>query len=188
MREPLRTETPCLVEPVDLEDGPACRSCFRELGATHAPDGEIPQQLVEYEAPLRYVEPVPRGWSRPEIQPYLRTFPPPSRAVLGGMEPLRYIAPAPRSALETLARDEAMPDVPPDAGPRCDGPQPRPASQADLEALRCADCGDPAGDHELVVRGQCHPTAATRVSYHDGRLHVRCAACDRLVLTVAVAP
>jgi hypothetical protein len=57
-----------------------------------------------------------------------------------------------------------------------------------MAALRCADCGALAGDHELVVPGLCHPTAATRVTYSAGLLHVRCATCDRLVLMVAVAP
>ncbi len=60
--------------------------------------------------------------------------------------------------------------------------------QEDLETATCGhdDCEGCAGG-PLFLGGQCHKRAPVRAYYSEGGLHIECAICQELVVSVAVA-
>lgn len=60
------------------------------------------------------------------------------------------------------------------------------------EGLDALSCADPLCDHAthpdgLHLCGTCHPHAFLGLTYRDGALVVRCAACRQLIARIAVA-
>jgi|SRR5579872_552523 len=70
-----------------------------------------------------------------------------------------------------------------------------PLTRAELDTGLHAGCDNPACDchnqpiDELFLKSRCHPMANVKASYvKGGMVLIRCAACEKLIIKIAVAP
>jgi hypothetical protein len=60
-------------------------------------------------------------------------------------------------------------------------------TRADLDKLRCEEPGCPELNPGIVLYPTCHPDVLTIPLYHQGELHLECAECGSIWLSVPVA-
>ena len=65
-----------------------------------------------------------------------------------------------------------------------------PLTASQLSQMTCSseNCGNSACTGEMAFHSGCHPGYPTWAFYLDGRLTIKCAACEAVIAVVAVAP